>query len=264
MFRTSRTIFALACACALVATCLAATNSWNGAWKMNSEKSSFKGSTVTIHDDGGGKMTYASGSFSWSFTCDGKDYNTIKDRVGNCKLDNPDGSSYTTVSKTPAGTVLSASHHKISADGKTESVTVDGTRADGSKYAITETYAREGAGKGMAGVWKEIKEVNSNPAPITLAVKGDVLHYEQPQNKSMFDAKLDGTPTAYTGANLPQGLTVEIKAEGANKLNATFKMDGKPYNQQVWTLSADGKTITEVTWSPDKPMEKATVVLDKM
>jgi hypothetical protein len=40
-------------------------------------------------------------------------------------------------------------------------------------------------------------------------------------------------------------------------------LDGKTYNESVMTLSADGKTMTVVSWSPDKPAEKQTLVYNK-
>jgi hypothetical protein len=37
-------------------------------------------------------------------------------------------------------------------------------------------------------------------------------------------------------------------------------MSGKPISVAIQTLSSDGKTMTEVDWSPGKESEKSTAV----
>jgi hypothetical protein len=262
MRKTSRIFAAIAFAIAVAVSCSAATNQWDGTWKVNQEKSKFNVVTVTITDMGNGMYQMDTGSFKYKFSCDGKQYAMMADRMGTCTMKEK-GKTWDTVTMAN-GTTLGTGHHEVSADGKTMTVTNNGTRADGTTYTLTETYMRTGSGMGMVGKWKEKKEMNSNPAPMVLKVNGDMLHREFPQSKSYSDSKLDGTVTSANGPQVPKGVTMSTKSMGANKLHLTMMLDGKAYNEQMWTLSSDGKMITIVSWSPDKPNEKETTVYDKM
>jgi hypothetical protein len=226
---------------------------------LNQDKSKLTGSIMTIKEDGS-MYVLSSGSFTYKFGCDGKDYPAMADRMISCSK--PDASNYDTTMKAN-GTTLSTTHHQISADGKTEMVMVSGARPDGSAYTIKETWVRVGSGKGIAGEWKETREMTDHPAPMEMKVEGDMLHRAFPQSKSYSDTKLDGTPGTPMGPTVPKGVTYSTKAEGKDKIKTTTMLDGKTYNESVMTLSADGKTMTVVSWSPDKPAEKQTLVYNK-
>ena len=115
----------------------------------------------------------------------------------------------------------------------------------------------------MAGTWKETAIKNSAPGVFMLKVNGDVLHYENPGYKEWSDAKLDGTPAAIKGPDVPAGLTTWNKSQGPNKVESAVLLNGKELGRDVMTLSADGKTITDVSWTPGKESEKQIYVYDK-
>lgn len=77
------------------------------------------------------------------------------------------------------------------------------------------------------------------------------------------DIKLDGSDTKVIGPNMPQGAAISIKPEGANKLRYEHKLNGKVTAEGTYTLSADGKVITDESWVPGHATEKQTVVYDK-
>jgi hypothetical protein len=162
-----------------------------------------------------------------------------------------------------AGKPYDTSKRDISADGKTMTVVTTGTRPDGTKFTDTDTEIREGAGTGLVGKWKETKVKDSAPTSIELKVNGDVLHYYEPGFKELSDAKLDGTPAPITGGTAPAGLMVSNKSDGPMKVASIVTLGGKELSKDVMTLSADGKTITDVTWTPGKEAEKRTYVYDK-
>jgi hypothetical protein len=56
---------------------------------------------------------------------------------------------------------------------------------------------------------------------------------------------------------------VSNKAEGPSKVVTTISLNGKGLGKDVMTLSADGKTITDVSWTPGKESEKQTSVYEK-
>jgi hypothetical protein len=252
----------LYCACAALALaaapCVAAAASWDGTWKLNQAKSKMTGSTVTMTQSGN-MYTVDTGSFKFSFGCDGKDYHFLPDRTISCT---GSGNSYTLDWKIN-GKLQSTTKRTISADGKTLTDVETGTRPDGTAYTDRETDTRVGSGSGMAGTWKSTAIKNSAPGVFVLKVNGDVLHYENPGYKNKSDAKLDGTPAPITGATAPAGLMVSNKSDGPNKVLSIVTLNGKELGRDVMTLSADGKTITDVSWTPGKESEKQTYIYDR-
>jgi hypothetical protein len=244
---------------ALVALpCLAAGPSWDGTWKLNQAKSKMTGSTVTITQNGN-MYGVDTGSFKFSFGCDGKEYNFLPDRTVACT---GSGNSYTLVWRIN-GKVMSTTKRAISADGKTLTDVETGTRPDGTAYTNHETDTRVGSGSGMAGTWKAEAVKSSAPGVFSLKVNGDVLHFEDPGYKSVSDAKLDGTPAAIKGPTAPAGLMVSNKTDGPDKVLTIVTLNGKELGRDVMTLSADGKTITDVAWTPGKESEKQTYVYER-
>jgi hypothetical protein len=252
----------LYCVCAalalVAAPCLAAVSKWDGTWKLNPAKSKMTGSTVTITQNGNMYML-DTGSFKFSFGCDGKDYNVLSDRTISCT---GSGNSYTLVEKIN-GKVDATIKRTIPGDGKTLTDVTTGTRPDGRAYTDHETDTRVGSGSGMAGTWKETAVKNGAPSVFVLKVNGDVLRFEDTGYKSVSEAKLDGTPAPIKGPTAPAGLMVSNKTDGADKVLSIVSLNGKELSQDVMTLSADGKTITDVSWTPGKESEKQTYVYER-
>jgi hypothetical protein len=238
--------------------CLAAKQSWDGTWKLNEAKSKMTGSTVTISQSGT-MYTLDTGTFKFSFACDGKDYHLLPDRTISCK---GSGNSYTLVENVN-GKSFATIKRQISADGKTLTDVTTGTRPDGTAYTDHETDTRVGGGSGMAGTWKETAVKNGAPAIMVLKVNGDVLHYGNPGYKETSDAKLDGTPAPIKGPTAPAGLMISNKSDGPNKVASSVTLNGKELGEDVMMLSADGKTITDISWTPGKESEKQTYVYDR-
>lgn len=254
----SRLLFVCAAVALAAAPCVAAASSWDGTWKLNEAKSKMTGSTVTITQNGN-MYTVDTGSFKFNFACDGKDYNVLPDRTISCT---GSGRNYSLAEKIN-GKVYSTTRRQISADGKTLTDVTTGTRPDGTKFTDHETDTRVGGGSGMAGTWRADAVKSSAPGVMVLKVNGDVLHFENPGFKSASDAKLDGTPAPVTGPTMPAGVTTWNKSEGPNKVESAVLLNGKEVGRDIMTLSADGKTITDVSWTPGKESEKQTYVYEK-
>ena len=161
------------------------------------------------------------------------------------------------------GKLYSTTKREISADGKTLTDVTNGTRPDGTTFTDHETDTRVGGGSGLAGTWRESAIKNSAPDSMVLRVNGDVLHFESPAYKETTDAKLDGTAAPIKGPTAPAGLMLSNKSDGPNKVVTVVTLNGKQLSQDVMTLSADGKTITDVSWTPGKESEKQTYVFEK-
>jgi hypothetical protein len=248
---------AAAMSLSVAAPCFAAGSPWDGTWKLNQAKSKMTGSTFTISLDGG-MYTVDTGTIKFQYACDGKDYTIIADRTISCT---GGGNSFTVGIKV-AGKPYSTTHRTISADGTTLTDVEKGTRPDGTAFTDTETDTRVGSGTGLAGTWQSTKVKNSASSLFILKVNGDVLHYEDPGYKESSDAKLDGTPAPITGGMAPPGLMISNKLENG-AVTSTVSLNGKPLGTDVMTLSADGKVLTDVSWSAGKENEKQTYVYDK-
>ena len=92
----NKRLYCVCAALALVAApCVAAASNWDGTWKLDPAKSKMTGSTVTITQNDN-MYTLDTGSFKFSFGCDGKDYHVLPDRTISCT---GSGNSYTLVEK---------------------------------------------------------------------------------------------------------------------------------------------------------------------
>ena len=207
----------------------------------------------TYHYSNGGPVEY-------DFACDGKSYPAFADRTLTCTGDAAAGFDVTSMAN---GTVLSKSHRTISADGKT--MTIDGTtmHADGTTAKFDDTYKRISGTTGMAGTWKDVKDKASGTGAMVISISGDTVHLEFPANKSVFDGKLDGSDSPYTGPTLPQGALQSYKADGPTKISYATKYKDKVLSEGIMTVSADGKTLSDEYWVAGKKAEKRTLVYDK-
>jgi hypothetical protein len=96
---------------------------------------------------------------------------------------------------------------------------------------------------------------------VTVADK--MLHIEEPAQKQVMDGKLDGSDGKVNGPNIPPGAAPAYKLVTPNKITFQIKLNGKVLYDGSYTLSADGKTLTEEEWVPGRMAEKESVVYDK-
>jgi len=149
-------VLALALGFVGVAVCLAANDAFMGTWKLNEAKSKISpgtpknttvvyeaaGDNVKVTTDGtgsDGKPTHS----EWTGKFDGKDYPVTGDP-------NTDTRSYKKVDdRTLAFTnkkgdkVTISGRGVVSADGKTRTVTLHGTDAQGKKFTSTSVYDKQ-------------------------------------------------------------------------------------------------------------------------
>jgi hypothetical protein len=76
------------------------------------------------------------------------------------------------------------------------------------------------------------------------------------------ESKLDGKDYACTGPTLAAGWTVAFANTGLRSLDMTVKNQGKAVFKVIYTVSADGKTLTESS-SATGTDEQAKVVYDR-
>jgi len=85
-----------------------------------------------------------------------------------------------------------------------------------------------------------------------------ILHWAIPSYKESVEGKPDGTDHPIAGPTVPPGITLSFKYLSPTKISYTIKNNGKPDGYGIQTLAADGKSVTDVTSSPDKEGEKST------
>ncbi len=134
------------------AFCLAADDPMMGTWKLNEAKSKLasgapKNTTVTyaaVGDqvkvtvdgtDADGKPAHS----EWTGKMDGKDYPVTGDATADMRSYKKEGKDLELTNK-KAGKVTTTGKVVVSADGKTRTVTIEGTDAKGAKMTSTAVY----------------------------------------------------------------------------------------------------------------------------
>jgi hypothetical protein len=257
---------ALILSCSLAAfacgTALAAESPWVGTWKLDPAKSHFIGDTFTYSKAANGLMHYADGSASdYDFAVDGKPYKSLNRTI---TWDHPAPNTWdsqVSVNGQPLGTT----QRVLSADGQTLTFTYKGSRPDGSAANDEAVYERVGAGEGLLGTWRSVKST-SGGAPQTFIISSPgagTLHYDIPDMKASAEGATDGTDHPLSGPTVAPGMTVAFKAVKPNEIKYTIKVNGKPDSIGVQTIAADGRSFSDVSWTPGKESEKQTAVYVK-
>ena len=231
-----------------------------GKWKLNVAKSDFGETTITFAQTGSGQMELTAAGQSYTFRLDGKDYPAPLGRTASWKQ--IDATTWETVNKQD-GTPLTTDTTRLSADGKTLTVNAKGPKPAGGTFDQTIIYERVSGGPGLVGKWKTKNVETSAPTVLELIPSGsDGLTINIPDFKITSEVKFDGKDYPAAGPGLPPGLTLAIQKTGSRSFDLTEKQNGKPLFKLSFTVSADGKTLTE-TGGPVGVSEKFKAVYDR-
>jgi hypothetical protein len=231
-----------------------------GKWKLNVAKSDFGETTVTFAQTGSGEVQFTAAGQSYTFQMDGKDYPALFGRTAAWKQ--IDANTWETVNKQD-GKQFSTETTRLSPDGKTLTVNAKGSMPAGGTFDQTVVYERVSGGPGLAGKWKTKNVQTSAPTVLELAPSGgDGLAVTIPDFKITADVKFDGKDYPAVGPGLPPGLTLAIQKTGPRSFDMTEKQNGKPLFKLSFTVSADGKTLTEIG-GPIGVDEKFKAVYDR-
>jgi hypothetical protein len=245
------------CACSLG---LAADAPYAGKWKMNPAKSDFGDSTMTFEQMPGGEMKSTMDGQSYTFKTDGKDNMTPWGMTMAWKASN--ANAWEITEKTN-GKVSATSAVKLSSDGKTMTMDTKRAKAEGGTSDDSMTLQRVSGGPGLAGKWKTKNLKSSSPETVSLTPKGvDGLTLSFGNEGGTCDAKFDGKSYPATGALWPAGWTCTVAKNSDRALDLVWKKDGKDMYKSTMTVSADGKTLTEMS-SAAGTSEKVKIVYEK-
>ena len=231
-----------------------------GKWKMNPAKSDFGELTVTYEQLPSGEMQATTAGQTYKFKFDGQDY---RDPFGNTAAWKSLGSTSWQTTWKVNGKVIATDTLTLSPDGKSLTVNTKGTKPNGETLDDTAVHERVSGGPGLAGKWKTKNMKSSSPNVLEFAAAGtDGLTFRIVDMDLTCDSKLDGKDYPCTGPTIGQGWTVALAGAGPRSLDMTVKNSGKPVFKMMYTVSADGKTLTE-TGGATATNEKTKVVYDR-
>jgi hypothetical protein len=236
----------------------AASNPWNATWQLNAAQSAVPGPTFVLSQNADGEYQMEMANQKFTFRCDSKDYAINTKSQINCKQPKP---TEMDVFLKEDGIITSTEHHVLSKDGKTQTVDKISHADKMQRDLKTQTYQRISDSTGFAGAWKETTKGADSPVILQTTLTKSTFEMNYPDKKMDTVFKLDGTDTTVHG--MPSGGTLAIKQASPLQMESTTKMKGEVTLEGTYTISEDGKTLTEEWWRPDHPIQKGRKVYDK-
>jgi hypothetical protein len=158
------------------------------------------------------------------------------------------------------GVKTRATHDELSTDGKVFTTTINELRPSGSVITTQIIFSRLSGANDFAGQWRDTNYLQQH-VDMTLSLDNQALHIDYPRAGQHIDAQLDGVEAAVAGPHAPEGTTLAVRPAGNREFLIVTKLHGKVFSQGSLKLSDDGRIITESSWNPDRPTDKATFVL---
>lgn len=245
--------------CALAAVSMAADLPYAGKWKVNLAKSDFGQTTVTLESLPGGEWQSTAFGVTYKFKMDGTEY---PDGMGGTVAWKGAGANTWEAVARANGKVTETDTYKLSADGKTLTQASKQVKADGGTLDGTAVYERVSGGPSLAGKWKTKKVSGGSNSMEFVASGAKGLRYHDLDMDMSCDMQLDGKDYPCIGPTVPPGFTAAVENSG-KALDLTVKKDGKVFFTATYTVSADGKTLTENAGMVGTG-EKMRIVFDRM
>jgi hypothetical protein len=247
----------LLCA-ATLGVLMAADSPFVGKWKLNPAKSQFAGTTMTYQMLPSGEIQLTAEGQSYKFKIDGKEYPAIWGATSTWKQLEPN--CWETAVK--MGGMTTTQTTTISADGKTMTVTAAGKKPNGENFKMDATWVRVSGGPGLVGKWKSTK-VQASAETWEIAANGDDgLTMKIVDYNAVCSVKFDGKDYPCTGPTMPPNFTMAARKTGPRSVEFSEKMDGKMVYRDLFTVSSDGKSITDDA-APAGSTEKIKIIYDK-
>ena len=238
----------------------AADAPYMGKWKLNPAKSDFGEDTLTLAQTASGDMQLTAEGQSYTFKTDGKDYPALFGATAAWK--EIDATTWEATEKMK-GKVLSVDTLRVSADSKTLTMESKGTKPNGEAFDDTTVYQRVTGASGIFGKWKTKNMKMSSPSVVDIAPNGpDGLTWNVVDMHVVCASKFDGKDYPCVAETFGAGFTFAIKKAGPGSFEATVKNEGKVMWTSTYSVSADGKTLTEAGKNT-QTNEKYKAVYDK-
>ncbi|MBZ5728513.1 MAG: hypothetical protein LAP87_26465 [Acidobacteriia bacterium] len=239
----------------------AADAPYMGKWKLNPAKSDFGQTTISFAKTSSGDMQFTAEGQSYTFKTDGKDTPALFGTTAAWKQ--VDANTWETTYKIN-GKVLSVDTTKLSADGKSLTVESKGTKPDGGPFDDVTVFQAVDGTSGIAGKWKTKNVKISAPGVMEFTPNGaDGVTWSAIDLKATCSARFGAaTDGACSGATFGPGFAWTVRKTGSNAFEGSVKHDGKTLWISTYTVSADGKALTEASTNV-VTSEKTKFVYDK-
>ena len=143
-----------------------------------------------------------------------------------------------------AGELSSIWELNLHSDGITMTNTVTEFSAGVPPSIEHDEYRRSAADKqSIAASWTAVRTIFEGTDALELRVHDGYLYFRDARDGEASDAKLDGTPALFLGANARSGITWCNVLESDRRIVGHALKDGKQLNTEVFELSSDGKSI---------------------
>jgi len=228
-----------------------------GKWKFNAAKSQLTGSTFTIENAPGGMYKFDLQGYTYTFKTDGKEYPAPDGSLNTWKATSADAWDVTSKLN---GKVIAT--YAIAAKGDTLALRMSQKKPDGTSLDSSAAYKRLSGGPGVMGKWQST-EFKMPALTIEFMANGaDGVNYKDDTGYT-YSAKFDGKDYAPGGVMAGAKYALSFKKVNDRSFAMTTKIDGKPYFVDTFTVSADGKTLTDDGSPVNAPTEKVKIVYDK-
>jgi hypothetical protein len=234
----------------LVPAILFAQSPFDGTWKTDLDKAKFSAKPI-MFSVSNGMYDCSSCAPKINVKADGQDQPVTGQAYDTIAVKEVDPHSIQVVTKKNGKTSLEQTR-TASDDGKTLHVKTTAHPPDSDKPVMSESEL-ERIGKAPAGAnatsgsWK-IKKVKEDENGLldTYKGNGNELTYSTPTGMT-WTAKMDGMDSPVKGSNAFD--SVSLKQAGNNGIEVSYKRGGQLIEVDKITLSADGKTMTNVVES---------------
>jgi hypothetical protein len=220
-------------------TAVAQSPSFAGSWKLNLAKSQLGGMVYSIGKTPSGMFHYSGGGFEADFDLTGKE------RVM------PSGLAIIGKELSPTswkltfrmnGKTVQTSHLTVTGNSITN--VADAIGADGKTTQQKTTDTRVSGGPGFPGKWKAGEVAGATTTlKITLAGANGIT-ITIPEFQNTVKGRFDGKDYPVMQAGQAMKFTNAFTKVG-NTIHVTGKLNGKPFSEEVYTMSSDGKTLTD-------------------
>jgi hypothetical protein len=236
---------------------VAAEPAYVGTWKLDVARSQLAGDTVTISSGDDGTMTFDGQGFKYSFKVDGKEYPTPDGARASWTQSQPD--TWDTIIKAGGNevaryrTVVSADTMKL--NGKV-------TKPDGTRSDFTVAYKRTTGGPGLVGRWIST-EVTAPMTRLEVAAAAPAGVRITDDTGAVFSGQFDGPAAPALGRLKGSKYATSFRKTTADGFEMRTSVDGQPMYAEIYSVSADGKTLTIDGTPVNAPKETYKVVFDR-
>jgi len=236
----SRIAFSLILALTASITMTAAEPNFSGTWKLNLSKSQLSGPVYTLEKKPSGLWHYNGGGFDADFDLAGKEI-TMPSGVGVVGKELSPTSWELTFRM--GGKLVSKS--RVSLSGDSLMWVSDVTTPDGKSVQQNNTDTRVSGGPGFAGKWKS-GDVKGSSTTMQITMEGaNGITITSPEFQQIAKGSFDGKDYPVMQAGQATKFTNAFTKTAVNTFKVTTKLSGKVFGEDVYTISADGKTLTD-------------------